>query len=147
MTTQHRSARRAPIRPSTHPASWTEHQRLLTAGVNPTTAAVLASGQSPRPDDERAYWRQLARGTPTTPPPRGAAKFGDERLNWKFEGGHGPCDDLKVSEAIDHQREARAREFIFPVRPVWRGHRVRPAVQAAGCGRVDQSAAGSGRRP
>jgi hypothetical protein len=62
MTTQHRSARRAPIRPSTHRASWTEYQRLLTAGVNPTTAAVLASGQ-PRPDDERAYWRQLAHAT------------------------------------------------------------------------------------
>jgi hypothetical protein len=71
MTTQHRSARRAPIRPSTHRASWTEYQRLLTAGVNPTTAAVLASGQ-PRPDDERAYWRQLAHRTPTTPATRAA---------------------------------------------------------------------------
>jgi hypothetical protein len=60
-----------PIRPSTDRASWTEYQRLLTTGVNPATAAVLAAGQ-PRPDDERAYWRQLARGTPTTPATRAA---------------------------------------------------------------------------
>jgi hypothetical protein len=51
---------------STHRASWAEYQRLRTTGVNPATAAVLAAGQPPRPDDERAYWRQLARGTPTT---------------------------------------------------------------------------------
>src|SRR3954467_11180472 len=52
-------------------ASWTEYQRLLTAGVNPTTAAILATGQPP-PDDERAYWRQLAHGTPTPPTTRAA---------------------------------------------------------------------------
>ncbi len=63
---QHPPARQEPTRPSTARASWTEYQRLLAAGVNPTTAAVLAAGQ-PRPNDERAYWRQLARGTPTTP--------------------------------------------------------------------------------
>jgi hypothetical protein len=62
----------APLRPSTDRASWTEYQRLLTAGVTPATAAVLAAGQPPRPDDERAYWRQLARGTPTTPTTRAA---------------------------------------------------------------------------
>jgi hypothetical protein len=56
---------------TTHRASWTEYQRLLTAGVNPTTAALLATGQ-PRPDDERAYWRQLAHGIPTTPATRAA---------------------------------------------------------------------------
>ena len=61
----------APIRPSTNRASWTEYQRLLTAGVNPTTAALLATGQ-PRPDDEHAYWRQLAHHTPTTPQTRAA---------------------------------------------------------------------------
>jgi hypothetical protein len=61
----------APLRPSTDRASWTEYQRLLTAGVTPATAAVLAAGR-PRPDDERAYWRQLARGTPTTPTTRAA---------------------------------------------------------------------------
>jgi hypothetical protein len=71
MTTQHPPARRTPTRPSTHRASWTEYQRLRTAGVNPTTAAVLTAGR-PRPDDERAYWRQLARGTPTTPATRAA---------------------------------------------------------------------------
>jgi hypothetical protein len=59
------------IRPSTDRASWTEYQRLLTAGVNPATAAVLAAGR-PRRDDERAYWRQLARGTPTTAATRAA---------------------------------------------------------------------------
>jgi hypothetical protein len=58
-------ARHEPAQPSTHRASWTEYQRLLTAGVNPTTAALLAAGQ-PRPDDERTYWRQLAHHTPTT---------------------------------------------------------------------------------
>jgi hypothetical protein len=63
--TQHAPARRAPARPTTGRASWTEYQRLLTAGVNPTTAAILATGQ-PHPDDERAYWRQLAHRTPTT---------------------------------------------------------------------------------
>ena len=26
-----------------------------------------------------------------------------ERLSREFEGGHGPCGDLKVSYAIDHQ--------------------------------------------
>jgi hypothetical protein len=62
----------APIRPRTDRASWTEYQRLLTAGVNPTTAAVLATGRPSRPDDERAYWRQLAHGTPTTPATRAA---------------------------------------------------------------------------
>jgi hypothetical protein len=61
----------APLRPSTDRASWTEYQRLRTAGVTPATAAVLAAGR-PRPDDERAYWRQLARGTPTTPATRAA---------------------------------------------------------------------------
>jgi hypothetical protein len=69
--TQHAPARRAPARPTTGRASWTEYQRLLTAGVNPTTAAILATGQ-PHPDDERAYWRQLAHRTPTTPETRAA---------------------------------------------------------------------------
>jgi hypothetical protein len=69
--TSHPSAHRAPTRPTTGRASWTEYQRLLTAGVNPTTAAILATGQ-PRPDDERAYWRQLAHRTPTTPTTRAA---------------------------------------------------------------------------
>jgi hypothetical protein len=73
MTTQLQYAPtpRAPARPLAHRASWTEYQRLLTAGVNPTTAAILATGQPP-PDNERAYWRQLARGTPTTPETRAA---------------------------------------------------------------------------
>jgi hypothetical protein len=69
--TQHPPTRQEPARPSIHRASWTEYQRLRTAGVNPTTAAVLTAGR-PRPDDERAYWRQLARGTPTTPATRAA---------------------------------------------------------------------------
>jgi hypothetical protein len=69
--TQHPPAHRTPARPSTDRASWTEYQRLLTAGVNPITAAVLASGR-PRPDDERSYWRQLAHRTPTTPTTRAA---------------------------------------------------------------------------
>jgi hypothetical protein len=60
-----------PARSHTDRASWTEYRRLLTAGVNPITAAVLATGQ-PRPDDERAYWRQLAHRTPTTPEARTA---------------------------------------------------------------------------
>jgi hypothetical protein len=60
-----------PARPSTHRASWTEYQRLLTAGVTPTTAALLAAGQ-PRPDDERSYWRQLAHHIPTAPTTRAA---------------------------------------------------------------------------
>jgi hypothetical protein len=60
-----------PTRLRTDRASWAEYQRLLTAGVNPITAAVLATGQ-PRPDDEHAYWRQLAHGTPTTPATRAA---------------------------------------------------------------------------
>jgi hypothetical protein len=60
-----------PIRPSTDRASWTEYQRLLTVGVNPATATVLAAGR-PRPDDDRANWRQLAHGTPTTPATRAA---------------------------------------------------------------------------
>jgi hypothetical protein len=71
MTTQRPPARRTLTRPNTARASWTEYQRLLTAGVNPTTAALLAAGQ-PRPDDERAYWRQLAHRTPTTPTTRAA---------------------------------------------------------------------------
>jgi hypothetical protein len=73
MTTQLQYAPtpRAPARPLAHRASWTEYQRLLTAGVNPTTAAILATGQ-PHPDDERAYWRQLAHHTPTTPTTRAA---------------------------------------------------------------------------
>ena len=73
MTTQiqHPPALRAPARPLAHRASWTEYQRLLTAGVNPTTAAVLAAGRL-RPDDERTYWRQLAHRTPTTPATRDA---------------------------------------------------------------------------
>ena len=71
--TQHISDQRAPTRARPDRASWTEYQRLLTAGVNPTAAAVLASGQ-PRADDERAYWRQLARSTPTTPTTRAAAQ-------------------------------------------------------------------------
>src|SRR3954447_16936562 len=66
-----RSGRCAPARPTPHRASWTEYQRLLTAGVNPTTAAILATGHPP-PDDERAYWRQLAHHTPTTPATRAA---------------------------------------------------------------------------
>jgi hypothetical protein len=69
--TQHAPACREPARPSIHRASWTEYQRLLTAGVNTTTAAILATGQ-PHPDDERAYWRQLAHRTPTTPETRAA---------------------------------------------------------------------------
>jgi hypothetical protein len=60
-----------PARPLVYRASWAEYQRLLTAGVNPTTAAVLAIGRPP-PEDERAYWRQLAHGTPTTPTTRAA---------------------------------------------------------------------------
>jgi len=68
---QHPTDRRAPTRPTTGRASWTEYQRLLTAGVNPTTAAILATGQ-PQPDDERAYWRQLAHRTLTTPTTRAA---------------------------------------------------------------------------
>ena len=68
---QHPPARRVPTRPTTGRASWTEYQRLLTAGVNPTTAAILATGQ-PHPDDEHAYWRQLAHHTPTTPTTRAA---------------------------------------------------------------------------
>jgi hypothetical protein len=64
---QHISGQGLPARSRTDRASWAEYQRLLTAGVNPTTAAVLATGLPPRPDDERAYWRQLARGLPTTP--------------------------------------------------------------------------------
>jgi hypothetical protein len=73
MTTQiqYAPAHRAPARPTTGRASWTEYQRLLTAGVNPTTAAILATGQ-PHPDDEHAYWRHLAHGTPTTPTTRAA---------------------------------------------------------------------------
>ena len=73
MTTpaQHPPAYREPARPNIHRASWTEYQRLLTAGVIPATAAVLAAGR-PQPDDERAYWRQLAHGTPTTPATRAA---------------------------------------------------------------------------
>jgi hypothetical protein len=35
------------------------------------TPVHLASGQ-PRPYDERAYWRRLARGAPTTPTTRAA---------------------------------------------------------------------------
>ncbi len=69
--TQHPPTYREPARPTTGRASWTEYQRLLTAGVNPTTAALLATGQ-PRPDDEHAYWRQLAHRTPTTPATRAA---------------------------------------------------------------------------
>jgi hypothetical protein len=69
--TQHPTDRREPARPNTGRASWTEYQRLLTAGVNPTTAAILATGQ-PHPDDEHAYWRQLAHHTPTTPTTRAA---------------------------------------------------------------------------
>jgi hypothetical protein len=71
----------------------------------------------------------------------GAAKSGNERVSQEFEGGHGPCGDLKVVEAVDHQREASAREFIFPVRPVRRCHRDRPAARAAGCSRLDRPAA------
>ena len=68
---QHVADQRVPPRPSPDRASWTEYQRLLTAGVNPTTAALLATGQPP-PDNERAYWRQLAHHTPTTPQTRAA---------------------------------------------------------------------------
>jgi hypothetical protein len=68
---QHVADQRVPPRPSPDRASWTEYQRLLTAGVNPTTAAVLASGR-PRLDDEHTYWRQLAQGLPTTPEARAA---------------------------------------------------------------------------
>jgi hypothetical protein len=68
---QRSPARRSPVPLSTYRASWAEYQRLLTAGVNPATAAVLAAGR-PRPDNERAYWRQIARGTPTTPETRAA---------------------------------------------------------------------------
>jgi hypothetical protein len=68
---QRSPARRSPVPLSTYRASWAEYQRLRAAGVNPTTAAVLATGR-PRPDNERAYWRQLARGTPTTPTTRAA---------------------------------------------------------------------------
>jgi hypothetical protein len=48
-----------------HRASWTEYQRLRTVGLDPTTTAVLTT-ERPRPDDERAYWRQLTHHTPTT---------------------------------------------------------------------------------
>lgn len=51
-----------PRRTPASPASWTEYQRLLAAGVRPPAAAILATG-TPRPTtDETAYWRQLARG-------------------------------------------------------------------------------------
>src|SRR3954452_20830097 len=76
-----------------------------------------------------------------------AAKSEDECVSWAFEGGHEPCGDLKVSDAIDHQREARARVFIFPNRSARRGHRRGPAARSAGHGRVDHHAAGPGRRP
>src|SRR3954447_9467781 len=45
-----------PARPLVYRASWAEYQRLLTAGVNPTTAAILATGQ-PLPDNELRFPR------------------------------------------------------------------------------------------
>jgi hypothetical protein len=74
--------------------------------------------------------------------PRATAKSESTRLSWEFEGGYGPCGDLKVSKAVDHQRVARAREFIFPVRPAARGHRVRASPWEAGPSRVDRPGAG-----
>src|SRR3954452_14600356 len=71
-----------------------------------------------------------------------AAKSEDECVSWAFEGGHEPCGDLKVSDAIDHQREARARVFIFPIRSARGGHRGRPPAASSGYGRGDQPAAG-----
>jgi hypothetical protein len=81
--TQHASDQRAPTRPNPDRASWTEYQRLLTAGVNPTAAAVLAAGRL-RPDDERTYWRQLAHGTPTTPATRAAHAAAQRRRRRAF---------------------------------------------------------------
>jgi len=46
-----------------------------------------------------------------------------------------------VSEAIDRQREAYARAFIFPVCPARRCHRGRPSAWSAGHGRVDPAPA------
>src|SRR5215217_7924858 len=74
--------------------------------------------------------------------PRANAKSGSEPLSWEFEGGHGPCGGLKVSDAIDHPREARAREFIFPVRPAAHCRPVRLVSGEAGSGRVGRPAAG-----
>lgn len=61
-----------PRRTPTSPASWTEYQRLLTAGVGPAAAATLATGAPRLAVDEAAYWRQLARRQPTTAAARAA---------------------------------------------------------------------------
>jgi hypothetical protein len=78
---------------------------------------------------------------------RAKAKSGSEPLSGEFEGGHGPCGGLKVSDAFDHQRVARAREFIFPARPVPRCLRVRLVSGEAGLGRIGRAAAGPGLGP
>lgn len=56
-----------PTRPyGQRPTGRREYQRLLAAGVNAQSATILSRLQR-RPDDERAYWRQLAAGLPRTP--------------------------------------------------------------------------------
>jgi hypothetical protein len=47
-------------------SSWSEYERLIRAGVNRRAAMVLALGAG-RPEDERAYWRSIARGRRPTP--------------------------------------------------------------------------------
>jgi len=66
MPTQHH-----PQRPAAHRAGWAEYLRLIEAGVDEHTAQVLAQLQQPA-DDERAYWRQLWAGVPTTAAARAA---------------------------------------------------------------------------
>jgi len=66
MTTQHH-----PQPPAAHRAGWTEYLRLIEAGVNEHTAAVLARLRHTW-TDERAYWRQRRYGLPSTPATRAA---------------------------------------------------------------------------
>jgi len=58
-------------RPIPHRWGRAEYRRLLAAGVNEDAALVLAQLYM-RQDDERAYWRQLAAGKPSTAATRAA---------------------------------------------------------------------------
>lgn len=61
-----------PRRTPTSRASWTEYQRLLTAGVHPAAATILATGTPPPTTDETAYWRHLANHRTPRPEARAA---------------------------------------------------------------------------
>ena len=128
----------APIHPSTDRASWTEYQRLLTAGGNPATATVLAAGR-PRPDDDRANWRQLARGTRhadhsgdpcrpcsgPTPPPRSSTTpdgyattiAGVPQLRWSHAGMRKPDMRLLVEGRVQDSSSCRTPSPYREERP------------------------------